>query len=350
MRQQARFFIGLFLAWWMAWESGSWALAAGGSQRAAAPPYRIVLALYRGVTPAEQGFMDYLRDRKVPVQFLLRDIAGEPEKIAGLRAEIRELQPDLVYSFGTTLTLALAGRATEPPPLGQIPIVFNIVADPVGAGLIARLAGSGRNLTGTTHTVPLAVQYQTLRQALDSRRIGLLYNPAEVNAVLAVTDLEKLARQEGLTVVHAPLEAAEDPQARRAAVARLVEAGVDVFYLPSDSSIIQHARSITTLTDAAGVPTFSATEGPVRHGGATLGLISAYYNVGQLAAFKALQILREGRDPGTLPIEGINRFAFVVNVRAARRLNRFPPIALLRIAELICLTESECPDTPATDP
>ncbi|MHB9117358.1 MAG: hypothetical protein ACYC2R_03670 [Burkholderiales bacterium] len=37
--------------------------------------------------------------------------------------------------------------------------------------------------------------------------------------------------------------------------------------------------------------TFSATEAPVRHSGALMGLVSSYYNVGQFAAYKAEQIL-----------------------------------------------------------
>lgn len=314
------------------------------------PTYRIYLALYRGMTPAEQGFMDYLRDHDLPAEFIVRDAHNDPDAVSAMRDEIRALRPDLVYSFGTTVTRILAGMPARIDPAVQItdiPILFNIVADPVGAGLVPDLQSSGRNLTGTTHTVPIDAQYRTLREALPCARLGILYNPHEPNSALSVDALTALAEGDGLSVLHAPVTPVDDREAVTASITRtvqdLIEQKVDVIYLPSDSFVIQHARLVTGIATAVGIPTFSATEDPVRTGGATMGLVSAYYNVGQFAGFKAAQILLEHLDPAEIPIESINRFAFLVNVDAARRVNRLPPIALLRVAELICYTEGGCP-------
>lgn len=313
------------------------------------PVYRIYLALYRGMTPAEQGFMDYLRDHDLKVEFVVRDAHNDPGAIPAMRDEIRALRPDLVYSFGTTLTLALAGARDRIDPsvhITDIPILFNIVADPVGAGLVSALTSSGRNLTGTMHTVPMAAQYRTLREALPGQRLAILYNPDEPNSALSVEALAKLAEGDGMTVLHAPLTPADDLREVTAAIERavqgLIERQAEVVYLPSDSFVIRHARRIVQLTTDAGIPTFSATEDPVRTSGATMGLVSAYYNVGQFAGFKAVQILRDRLDPAEIPIESINRFAFVVNVKAASRIQRLPPITLLRVAELICYNATDC--------
>ncbi|TCT21458.1 ABC transporter substrate binding protein [Thiobaca trueperi] len=319
------------------------------------PTHRIYLALYRGMTPAEQGFMDYLRDHDLPVEFIVRDAGNDPNAIPAMRDDIRAMRPDLVYSFGTTLTRILAGTQGSIDPavhITDIPILFNIVADPVGAGLVPDLKSSGRNLTGTMHTVPIAAQYRTLREALPCTRLGILYNPQEPNSALSVDALTQLAERDGLSVLRAPVTPANGSHAVAAAISRVVQdlldQKVDVIYLPSDSFVIQHARLITGITAAAEIPTFSATEDPVRASGATMGLVSAYYNVGQFAGFKATQILRDHLGPSEIPIESINRFAFLVNVDAARRVHRLPPIALLRVAELICYNEGGClPDDVA---
>ena len=314
----------------------------GRALQADVPPPLIYLALYRGFTEAERGFIAYLRDQQIALRLLLRDTAGDEQAIAALMGEIEALQPDLIYSFGTTLTAHLAGRLNQPPPLGRRPLLFNIVADPEGAGFTA-LAAAGRPITGATHAVPLVAQYRTLRLALASQRIGVIFNPAELNAQLSVTELQRFAAADGVTLISAPI-APDLPvgEAVSRSVAELIAAAVDLIYLPSDSTVIAHATTITSLASAAAIPTFSATEQPVRSGGATLGLTSAYYSVGQLAAFRAIQLLRDQRPAATLPISGIDRFTFLVNLPAARCNDAIPPVALLRMAEIINDQQRSC--------
>lgn len=326
------------------------AAVADEAQGGTSARYRIYMALYRGETNAERGFMDYLRDRSLPVDFIVRDADKDPAKVEAMREEIRRLRPDLVYSFGTTLTRAIAGAVDAVDPatnVTDIPVLFNVVADPLGAKLVTDLDHPGRNVTGTTHAVPVTAQYRTMREALQPKRLGVIYNPKEANSVLSVDELIRVAQRDGLSVAQASVSPDPSPQLADAAVRRAVESlvdqKVDVIYLPSDSFVIEHAGIISELATSAGVATFAATEDPIRASGATMGLASAYYNVGQFAAFKAMQILRDRKSPAEIPVESIDRFEFVVNVEAARRIHRFPPVSLLRVAELVCYVPGACP-------
>ena len=112
-------------------------------------------------------------------------------------------------------------------------------------------------------------------------------------------------------------------------------AKVDALYLTSDSFIISHAADIVRQAHAAGIPTVSATETPIRRDHAFMGLVSRYYSVGQFAAYKAEQILLQGREPGRLPVETLNRFSLVINLKAARALGIFPPVAMFRFVEIV---------------
>jgi len=81
---------------------------------------------------------------------------------------------------------------------------------------------------------------------------------------------------------------------------RFKKAGVSMLYLPSDSLVISNAKMLVTAIQQTGIPVFSATETPIRKGGALIGVVSNYWVVGQFAGFKALEILRDHRAPASV--------------------------------------------------
>jgi len=90
--------------------------------------------------------MDHLRGR-LPVEFLVRDVAGERSKVREFVEEARRERVDLIYTFGTSVTLDVVGAPGKVDPavhVTDVPVVFNIVADPVGAGLAPAFAATGR--------------------------------------------------------------------------------------------------------------------------------------------------------------------------------------------------------------
>ena len=69
---------------------------------------------------------------------------GDLGRIRVSAQELVRSAPDLIVGSGTPITAALK-QATD-----TIPIVFNVVNDPVGQGLVASLSQPGGNLTGFT--------------------------------------------------------------------------------------------------------------------------------------------------------------------------------------------------------
>lgn len=316
-----------------------WALCSPLLTQAA--PYQVVMLLYRGITPAEQGFMDSLK-AQLPVQFTIFDAAEDKSRLPGFIAQTKALKPDLVYAFGTTVALATVGPYDGANParhITNIPVVCNIVADPIGAKLTRSLAGSGRNFTGVTHIVPMPDQLKAMARLGKIRQLGVIYNPQEPNSLLTVKDLAANSAPFGFTLQQVAVQPQPggqlNPQELTAAVRQLAEKKVDYLYLPSDSSIIQQAETIITPAQAAGIPVISATEAPIRNKGAFMGLVGNYYNAGSFAAHKAVQILREHKAPGALPIEPLKRFSLVINMKAAHSLRRYPPLEAFRFAELL---------------
>ena len=99
---------------------------------------------------------------------------GSVEKIATSANELVELRPDAILGVTTPAIGALA-RKTK-----TIPLVFNLVADPIGNGFAASLTHPGGNITGFAAYDPAVAGkwVELLKQvAPPTKRVALLFNP-----------------------------------------------------------------------------------------------------------------------------------------------------------------------------
>ena len=305
-------------------------------------PFKIMMILYRGSTDAEKGFMDYFKRRNIPVEYVIRDAQADNARIAGFVREARDLKPDLIYTFGTTVTAEVVGLDGQVDParhITDIPVVFDIVADPVGARLVSTLKSSGRNLTGASHLVPLLAQMNALESMRKVQSLGVIYTPLEKQSALTVQELQAVVPKYGMSLKLAPVvldtRSKPTPEGIIAAMDALIAKKPDFIYIPSDSFLIKNANIVVRAAQAAHIPVFAATEAPIRNDGALLGLVSTYFNVGELAGYKAEQILVRKTPAAQLPMESLNRFTYLVNMGAARKLGVYPPLSVVKLAELI---------------
>ena len=83
------------------------------------------------------------------------------------------------------------------------------------------------------------------------------------------------------------------------------------------------------------MPILSPYEEVVRESEALVSIAARAKDVGRVAADQVLRILRDGATPGELPIARVTEFAYVVNMSVARKLNTYPPIDILQVAETL---------------
>ena len=308
----------------------------------AAKPWRIVVVTYRGLTDVERGFAAHFAARGIAAEFTHHDIALDTARLPAVVAEIRRLRPDLVTTWGSGVTLGIAGPWQQPDAtrfITDIPIVFSLVAAPVSAGIVPALASSGRNLTGVSHLAPLEAQWRVMAGYRAFRRVGVLYSGNEPNALVVLDELRALGRQRGFEVLAQTFAAdaqgkptAEGAEARLAA---LKAGGAEWLYLPPDSFLTTQLKArVLPVALQLGLPAFASTEQQVSAGALT-GLVSRYFSVGQFAAYKAEQILLQGRLPQSLPVETLARFSLQVQMPVARQLGLLPPLSWFNHAELL---------------
>ncbi|MBL8287385.1 MAG: ABC transporter substrate-binding protein [Rubrivivax sp.] len=305
-------------------------------------PFRIYAVTFRGMTDVEKGFSEYFASRKIPVQISYRDMNREPKRLAGFIEEIRATRPDLVYAWGTSVTLGLVGPYDGVDPaqhVTDIPVVFTLVAAPTLAKIVPDMKAPGRNVTGVTHVGPTEAQMRAMAQYRPFQTLGVLYTPTEKNSVVVLEEIRRLGREMGFHTVERTfrLDAQRKPVADGAAdlVRELKEAGAQWLYLSPDSFLGTLAEGVVIPTAMAlGLPTFASTE-QLMQAGALSGLVSRYYNVGQFTAHKAEQILVGKVSAGQIPVETLKRFSYQIRMPAAKRLNLPPPLPMLAYAELI---------------
>ena len=304
-------------------------------------PFRIYLVTWRGSTDTDRGFLDYLRRRRIPVEVIHRDAGRDQRRLPAFVDEIREIRPDLVFTWGTTVAQNIIGRYDSTDParhVGDVPIVFTNVTNPIQAGIITDLEPTGRNLTGSIFIAPMAAQLSTLTAYRPIRRLGVIYNPLEVNSVSSVADLRAAAPEFGLTLIERPVEVVAGLPERESVpdtVAAIAARGAEFLYLPSDSFLSRRSHDLTHAAAMHRLPTFAGAEGTLTGSLALMGLVSRYYNIGRLAGRQAERILVGGEAPGSMPIESLTRFSFILNMAAARELEAYPPMLMLRFAEVL---------------
>lgn len=308
----------------------------------AAKVFRIFMILFRGETEVEKGFSEYLTSRGIAVELITRDVAQDLKKIPALIEEARALKVDLIYTWGTSVTLAVVGKqgaVDAQKHVTDIPVVFTIVASPEAAGLIRSRHSSERNLTGASHVVPLALQLQAIRAYRSLKRLAVIYNSLEPNSVQVVKELRAASIKERfqlhemtIPLDNAGLAMASSLPQLMAEVSQVVP---DFLYLGPDSFIGANCKQITKLALQHRIPVFSATEVALREGTALFGLVSRYAAVGRLTARMAEQILVQKLAPAQIPIETLTRFSYIVNMTVAKELDLYPPLKVINFAEII---------------
>ena len=305
-------------------------------------PYRITMVLFRGCEEACKGFQDYWRTRKIPVDIEVLDAALDVGKIPGFISRVKARKPDLLVTWGTTVSLAMLGTTRDVDParhITDIPALFMIASTPVGSGLVDSLAGSKRNISGTLYLVPVETQINAARLYLPFKRIGYLLNPSEDNSRVIHADLlaarskskfELITRQVGLDAAGKP-----DKTSLARLIGELAKDKIDFLYMAPDTFLLVNRDIVTGTALQHGVPVLASAEAAVIGSNALFGVVNRYYTVGQLTASRAEQILVGKVAPKDIPIVAPPSFSYIVNMRVASELERYPSIAVLKIAEIV---------------
>ena len=260
------------------------------------------------------------------IRFDYRWAALDAELMQRFAKELTALQPDLIFSHNTPTTAAMLQQTRT------IPIIFAVVADPVGSRFIESLTRPGGNVTGFINLEPtMAGKWLELLKEIAPRvnRAAFLFNPATTPyRDIYLNPFKAAARSLAVEAIAAPVHDRSELESVVAAQAREPNGGL--IAMP-DSFLNAHRVEVTSLAARYGLPAVY----PYRFFTEVGGLLS--YGTDQpdnfrRAAVYADRILR-GTKPNELPVQIPFKFDLVINLKTAKALGTEVPIFLQQRAD-----------------
>ena len=188
-----------------------------------------------------------------------RGADGNSERAPALAAELVQLKPDVIVTFGAVAGVAARDATTT------IPIVATS-GDPVRLGLVSSLSHPGGNITGLSLIAPelAAKRLELLRELLPgATRIGEIFDPANQYWHRVRADYEKVFRS--LRMQPLFVEVA-NPGVIEKAIAEIASRRADAMYVRGDPMLTSIREQIGRLAVQYHLPTV-AEERPFTEAG-----------------------------------------------------------------------------------
>jgi ABC-type uncharacterized transport system substrate-binding protein len=288
---------------------------------------------YLGFSPSREGlesFRQALRElgrvdgQNITIEY--RSTGEKGERAPELLAELIQLKVDLIYTPGSIAAAQAAQRATT-----TIPIVFYTPADPVKAGLVTSLARPGGNITGLTGGGESSKRFSLLKEAVpQAARVAILWNPNNPVHKPLLKDLEDAARSLKLQPQPIRVSHAGELEGTFSAIKR-GQAGA--LYVMADAMFFEARKRIVALSAQARLPTIYFWRAAVEAGG----LMSYQEDWSDATRRMATYVDRilNGTKPADLPVQQLNKFELVINLKTAKALGLTIPRSLLLQADQV---------------
>jgi putative tryptophan/tyrosine transport system substrate-binding protein len=274
----------------------------------------------------ELGRLDWIVGRNMRID--TRWGSADAAAIRRHAAELVALAPDVILAHGGG-TVGPLLQATR-----TVPIVFPIVADPVGAGFVESLARPGGNATGFMNLeFGIGGKWlELLKEIAPSvTRAAIIRDAANPSGIAMFGIIQAMAPSLRMEVIPINIREASEFERSVGAFARVPNGGLVV--TPSAPTLL-HRNLIVTLAARYKLPaiyperTFAAGEGLVSYG-------ADFLNQYRQAAGYVDRILK-GEKPGDMPVQAPTKYELVLNLKTAKALGlTVPPSVLSRADEVI---------------
>lgn len=248
-------------------------------------------------------------------------------QVQTLAKELAALQAEVIFVQSRPATAALQ-QATN-----TIPIVFNYVIDPIGAGFITSLPRPGGNITGFMVYEPTVVGkwIEMLKQiAPQTVRVALLGNPkTAVYYDYLLQAAMTAAPSFGIEIIPAHIE--NSPEDIERAIGIIASVPSSTMIVLPDSTTNVNRDLIIALAARHRLPAIYTNKFFVSAGGLMSYGVAAAEQYRQAASYVD-RILR-GAAPSELPVQTPTKYETLVNIKTAKALGLAVPAGLMVAAD-----------------
>jgi putative ABC transport system substrate-binding protein len=249
--------------------------------------------------------------------------AGDAGRFHKYAEELLALLPDVILASATPSVQALQ-QVTD-----TVPIVFAIVADPVGAGFVDSLARPGGNVTGfTPFEYGISGKWLELIKELTPRvaRVAVLRDLTIGLGQLGA--IQSVAPSLGIEL--RPVNVRDADEIERS-IAAFAQGSNGALIVTASTSAIIHRELITTLAARNKLPAVYYTRYWVA-GGGLMSYGPDFRDQFRQAAAYVDRILK-GEKPADLPVQAPTKYQLVINLKTAKALGLTVPDSLLARAD-----------------
>jgi len=272
---------------------------------------------------ARQAIIDGLKSegfeegKNIEIDF--QNAEGDMALATSIGQKFANDKKDLVISITTPVSQAMA--KTNP----DRPIVFCLVTDPVGAGLLKNPEAPEANITGVTDFYKIENHLGLIKELLpEAKTIGLLYNAGEANSVALV---EKEEKPKAEAMGYKTVSATAASSAEVAAAAQSLVGRVDVISITTDNTIVSGLEAVLKIAADNKIPVVVCDVDSVQRGAlAAYGMNNV--SMGNKAGVMAAKILN-GTPVSQIPMETATDYELQINQSAAKAMGVTVPEALL---------------------
>lgn len=284
------------------------------------------LVQHEALDAATQGFKDALTEKLGAdnVKFDEQNASGDSANCTTIVSGFVSTGVDLILA-NATAPLQAAAQATA-----DIPVLGTSVTDYATALDISDWTGTvGNNISGTSDLAPLDQQAAMIQELFpDAKTVGLLYCSAEPNSVYQCDVIEGYLNGMGIETDRYAFTDTNDVTS----VTQTAAAASDVIYIPTDNTAASNTEAIANVVIPEQVPVVAGEEGICKGCGvATLSI--SYYDLGYKTGEMAAEILADGADVSTMPVEFAPNVTKKYNAANCEALGITPPDGYEAIAD-----------------
>ena len=282
--------------------------------------------------PAWEGFQEGMKLRGYQegknIRYSVEAATTPAETTQKVKQMIRQ-NVDLIYVMGV-----IGGRAVKEATAmlkPDLPVVFGVISNPVGVGLVERMQSSGNNLTGITpiNEIVISKRLEVFAQTVPGLK-RIIFGWQDANTT-GVENLREAARTLGIELVEQKINS---PQELIAFFESFPYRQGDGIMRAADSASGLASQDIITLAREKKIP-LSGTNANDVDRGALMSYGANFHKIGVQAARLADALLR-GAKPSDLPIELPEQFEFAINLQTAALLDiTIPPSVRERATHII---------------
>ena len=238
---------------------------------------------------------------------------GDSTVINQIASDLIADDVDIIVPIATPAATVMQ-TATED---NKIPVVFAAVSDPVGAKLVDSMEAPGGNITGTSDALDTTAILKLMTTAdPDCDYVGLLYDNGQDSSDQAIDDAKAYLDDAGIKYIEKTGSTTDEINL---ATQSLIAEKVDAVFTPTDNTVMTAELSIYESLAEAGIPHYCGADSFALNG-AFCGYGVDYANLGVMTADMVVDVLVNGKDPASTPVQTFDNGIATVNTDICKTL------------------------------